>query len=129
MIRRNKPERPYRLHKSGLKEKFIDRQILAIHKAIVKKLLAHPELHQQVFDKIEARRESGKLRHGGYLTWYCLMENIQDKKMFAEGVLEDSPKMNKLRRSSPFVGILTEEERQQALQDDACGGTSIETLF
>lgn len=128
-MRRNKPERPYHSRRSGLKEKFIDRQILAIHKAIVVKLLQHPELHQQVFDKIEARREAGKLRHGGYLTWYCLMENIGDKKLFAEGVLEDSPKMRKLRRSSPFVGILTEEERQQALSEDACGDTSIETLL
>lgn len=128
-MRRNKPDKPYNLRKSGLKEKFIDRQILAIHKAIVVKLLKQPELHQQVFDKIEERRENGKLRHGGYLTWYCLMENIHDHKMFADGVLEDSPKMRKLRRSSPFVGILTESEREQALRNDACGDTSIETLF
>ena len=124
-----KAKKPYALRKSGLKEKFVDRQILAIHKAMVEKLIAVPELRSHVVDTIEDRYKQGRLRHGAYLTWICLMDNIEDHQTFREGVLADTPRMNKLRRQTPFVGVLTEEERQQAVDDDACGNTSIETIF
>lgn len=121
--------KPYAIRKSGLKEKLIDRQILAVHKAMVEKLITVPELRPNVISIIEERYKNGRLRHGGYLTWICLMENIEDYATFRRGVLEDTPRMNKLRRNTPFVGVLTEEERQQALLQDACGETTIETVF
>lgn len=129
MFKRSNKDKGYRLRKSGLKEKFIDRQILAIHRAIVEKLIISPHLHQGVFDTIEARKKEGRLGYGAYLTWFCLMEDIDNHDAFRKGVLEDSPRMNKLRRRTPFVGILTEEERQQALDNNACGNTSIDTIY
>ena len=122
-------QRGYQIRKSGVKDELIDRQILAIHIAMVEKLLKHPELHQQVFDTLEERLESGKLRYGGYMTWFSLMDNIDNETLFRQGVLEDSPRMKKLRRSTPLVGILTEEERQQALMNASCGETSIDHLM
>lgn len=124
-----KTDKPYSVGKSGLKEKFVDRQILAIHKVMVEKLIKHPELRKQVVQTIEERYQQGRLRHGAYLTWICLMDNIEDHDRFRAGVLEDTPRMNKLRRQTPFVGVLTEAERQRAIEDDACGNTSIETVF
>lgn len=125
--RRN--QRGYQIRKTSVKDEFIDKQILAIHAAMVEKLLRHPELHQHVFDTLEQRLEAGKLRYGGYMTWFSLMDNIEDAALFRNGVLEDSPRMKKLRRSTPFVGILTEEERQAALNQTACGDTSIDTIL
>lgn len=125
----NKKNRPYSIRKSGLKEKFVDRQILALHKAMVEKLINFPELRKNVISVIEERHENGRLRYGAYLTWSCLMDNIDDHQMFRDGVLEDTPRMNKLRRQTPFVGVLTEEERQEALLKFACGETTIETVF
>lgn len=107
----------------------MDRQILALHKAMVEKLIQTPELRERVNSVIEERYENGRLRYGAYLTWSCLMDNIDDHDMFRDGVLEDTPRMNKLRRQSPFVGVLTEEERQEALLQFACGETTIETIF
>ncbi|WP_232361123.1 hypothetical protein [Paraneptunicella aestuarii] len=127
--RDKRQNRNYQVKKSGIKDELIDRQILAIHIAMVEKLLAHPELHQQVFETLEERLETGKLRYGGYMTWYSLMDNIDNEKLFRQGVLEDSPRMKKLRRSTPLVGILTEEERQQALMKAACGEANIEHLM
>lgn len=124
-----KSQKPYSIRKSGLKEKFVDRQILAIHRVMVEKLIAVPELRHKVIKTIEERYEQGRLRHGAYLTWICLMDNIDDHQTFRNGVLEDSPRMNKLRRQTPFVGVLTEAERQQAIEDDACGETSIESVL
>lgn len=126
---RSRKNKPYNIRKSGLKEKFIYRQILVLHRAMAEKLITHPELRAGVINVIESRYELGRLRHGAYLTWICLMDNIDDHQTFRNGVLEDTPRMNKLRRQTPFVGILTEDERQQALMSEACGTTSIETTF
>ena len=126
---KRKTQRSYSVKKSGLKEKFIDRQIWVLHKAMAEKLLSCPHLRAGVIATIESRYQSGRMRHGAYLTWICLMDNISQADLFLEGVLEDTPKMNKLRRHTPFVGVLTEEERQNALLQAACGETSIDTLY
>lgn len=126
---KNAASKPYSIRKSGLKEKFVDRQVLALHKAMVEKLIRYPELRKKVIAVIEERYENGRLRHGAYLTWICLMENADDHNLFRNGVLEDTPRMNKLRRQTPFVGVLTESEREDALFKHACGETSIETVL
>ncbi len=126
---RQHKRRPYTLKKSGLKEKFVDRQILAIHRAIVAKVILHPELAQQAMATVSERYEQGRIGYGAYLTWQCLLELVGEPEAFRQGVLEDSPKMNKLRRHTPFVGILTEAERQDAIEQMACGETSIESIL
>ncbi|MCY7295242.1 hypothetical protein [Alteromonas sp. a30] len=127
--RNHRQKRSYRLQKSGVKDEFIDRQILVLHAAIVDKLLKHPELHAHVFSTLEQRLASGKLRYGGYMTWYSLMDNIENETLFRNAVLENTPRMRKLRRSTPFVGILTEEERSSALNTAACGEADISHLL
>lgn len=129
MRRRNTTNKPYNIRKSGLKEKFIDRQILAIHKAIVEKLIISPELVIKSIERVEHLYQEGRMRHGTYLTWFCLLENIDEHAEFRKGVLEDSPRMNKLRRQTPLVGILTEDERTEALHKFACGETTLETML
>lgn len=114
-------QRGYRDKKGSVKHELIDRQVLAIHVAMVDKLLAYPEYHQRVFDTIEARLAQGKMRYGSYMVWFSLMDNIDQPEVFRCGVLEDSPRMRKLRRNTPLVGILTEDERQQALAKAASG--------
>jgi len=127
--RSRKSRRGYQHRKSSVKDELIDRQVLAIHIAMVEKLLAHPELHQQIFDTLEARLASGKLRYGAYMTWFSLMDNIHDQQMFRSGVLENSPRMKKLRRTTPFTGVLTEEERQAAVNKAACGEMDIDSIL
>lgn len=127
--KKQKKERPYRIKKTGIKDELIDRQILAIHQAIVEKLIANKKLTEPLFDILEERKLAGKLGYGAYLTWFCLLENIEDEKAFKQGVLEDTPRMRKLRRSTPLVGVLNEDERQQALMMDACGTTDISTVL
>lgn len=100
----------------------IDRQILVLHQAMVAKVLAFPELQAKVVATIETRYANGQLRHGGYLLWSCLLENIEDEQAFLAGVLADTPQMQKLRRRTPFIGILTEDERQAALGDQGIKG-------
>ena len=111
----------FREQKSGIKNENIDRQIWILHQAMTDKLIKQPELLPQVREKIESRYRQGKLRHGGYLTWLAVLEMFQQPDKFKAAILEDSFKMRRLRRQTPLVGILTEEERQQALNRLACG--------
>ena len=121
MIKRNKAKRSYNIKKTGVKDEYIDRQILAIHLAIVNKILAEPALGTQVFNTLDARRLEGKIGYGEYITWYSLLEIIDDPDSFKRGVLEYSGKMRKYRRRTPFINILTEEERNNAIQAGAIG--------
>lgn len=124
-----KPNHGFNRRKNSVKNELIDRQVLVIHIAMVEKLLKHPELHQQIFDTLEGRLALGKLRYGAYMTWFSLMDNIHDENMFRSGVLENSPRMKKLRRRTPFTGVLTEEERQEAMNKTACGEMDIDNLL
>lgn len=109
--------------KPSLRHENIDRQIWLLHQAMAEKLIAQPHLRRQVIDKIEQRYQMGKLRHGPYLTWSSLMENIDDEALFKRTLLDDTPYMRKLRRKTPLVGVLTEQERQDVLMQFACGET------
>jgi hypothetical protein len=93
----------------------IDKQILCLHKAMAEKLIANHHYMPQVLQTIETRYECGKMRYGAYLFWSSLMEFIDQPELFIASILEDSPQIIKYRRQTVFVGILTEQERQAAL--------------
>lgn len=120
-----KKRRPYQVKKTGVKDENIDRQILAIHIAIANKLLVDNDgdkvLVNQVLESLELRREEGRMGYGEYLTWLSAMEVIEQKDDFVNAICEDTPRMRKLRRRTPFVGVLTEEERQAALEANSLG--------
>ncbi|MBY0418487.1 MAG: hypothetical protein K2W88_10560 [Pararheinheimera sp.] len=104
-----------------MKDENIDRQILVLHQAIASKLLAKPDLLEQVKVKLEERRDNGQLGYGAYMHWVSVLELYQQPEQFCAGITEDSPYLRKLRRRTPFVGILTEQERQQALSQHSLG--------
>ncbi|MBN26478.1 MAG: hypothetical protein CL578_15680 [Alteromonadaceae bacterium] len=106
-------------HRSSPKQnENIDKQIRVLHQAMALKLIAQPQLRQQVIDTIESRYQNGLLRRGGYLVWICLMECIEESPDdFIQGVIADTPQMRKLRRKTPFINVLTEQERQHALHN------------
>jgi len=122
--------RPYAIKKTGIKDENIDRQIIAIHKAIAEKLLTNNKLVKQVTLKLTHQREQGTLGYGQFINWISILELIDQPIEFIEAMTEDTPKMRRLRRKTPFVGILTEKERQNAINQNAFGFTdSIEVLL
>jgi hypothetical protein len=93
----------------------IDKQILCLHEAMAEKLITNHGYIPQVLETISSRYESGKMAYGGYLFWTSLMEYIDQPEIFLQTLLENSATIQKYRRQTPFVGILTEAERQAAL--------------
>lgn len=108
-------KRRQRSNHGSMQQNFIDQQILDLHKAIAEKLLASPELINKVKITLNERYENGTMHYGAFLTWNCLLEQINDKGLFLKGMLDNSDTMRKYRRKTPFIGILNEQERQQAL--------------
>lgn len=94
----------------------IDKQILCLHKAMAEKLIANHQYISQVINTIEVRYQCGKMRYGAYLFWSSLIEHIHQPELFMASVLDNSPQTTKYRRQTPLVGILTESERQEALE-------------
>ncbi|MFD2165001.1 hypothetical protein ACFSJY_01895 [Thalassotalea euphylliae] len=117
----NKRNRNYQVKKRGIKDDYIDKQVWVIHQAMALKLLKHPELLPQIEATLDARKKAGRLSYSAYITWLSIIEMYDDKEAFLQGILEDSPRMKRFRRETPLVGILTEDERQAALEQDAIG--------
>lgn len=121
--------RAYQIKKNGIKDDYIDKQILAIHYAIVTKMLENPHLVAQVVNTLNERRDTGKIGYGAYITWVSLLELIDEPATFSAGILDYSAKMRRFRRKTPFVNILTEEERVAALNVNSIGEFNSINLF
>lgn len=93
------------------------------------KLINNPMFLQQAQDNLDTRHNQGNIAYGAYLTWSALLELSVDPDKFMTALLEDSPKMRRLRRNTPFIGLLTEQERQDALAAEACGEVDISSLL
>jgi hypothetical protein len=113
----------------GIKDENIDRQILVLHQAMGDKLLTKPTLIEQMQQNLESRHDKGQMAYGCYLSWCAILELYEQPEQFMAALLEDTPRMRRLRRHTPFVGLLSEEERQSALNEQACGETDITTLL
>ncbi|SEH74798.1 hypothetical protein SAMN05660691_01223 [Rheinheimera pacifica] len=96
-----------------------DAQILRLHSAMADKLLAEPERLQQVLNTLEQRYQAGLLRHSGYIHWYSILDCIKQPEVFRTALLDNGERMNKLRRRTVLVGILTEDERQAILMENS----------
>ncbi len=92
-----------------------DMQIWRLHQKIVEKIEQDATLCLQVQQCLEPRLAAGQIRHAEYLYWSCLLLEVGQHSQFRDGVLSMEPQVCKYRRRTPFIGILTEHERQQIL--------------
>jgi len=94
-----------------------DAQILRLHRAMADKLLAEPQRLTQVLTTLEQRYQAGLLRHSAYIHWFSILDCINQPELFKAALLDNGERMNKLRRRTVLVGILTEDERQAILTE------------
>ena len=123
LTRSKRNRREQRSRKYGVLDTNIDRQIWVIHAAIVEKLIADTALIEQVKDSIDQKMEEGHPRFKTLRSWRFILEGCRSHEQLREEILEDSDYKRKLRRATPFGGILTEEERVAALEKAAVGPT------
>jgi hypothetical protein len=92
-----------------------DRKSLALHRAIVAKLRAHPELFDRVRERMPPYVARGKeLGSGAYVRrWAQLMTEGMDAAIAM--ALDEDEDGHVMRSCTPFVGVLTEDERREFL--------------
>jgi len=94
---------------------FLDKLALAYHRAIAARLLADPEA---VLDRARSNLKRWMKVHAGTGTvraleeWQRLLETRTIPELIAI-MTEDSDEGQRLRQSTPFAGVLSEEERKE----------------
>ena len=94
----------------------IDAINLALDRATAAKIRAQPELIQ--IGRANLRRwmqHDDGFVHPVHAEWMDIL-NFLTPAEIADFVVSDSPKANRLRQSTPFTGILSEEERLAILR-------------
>jgi hypothetical protein len=102
----------------------IDQQIWLLHQAMAEKLIKQPALAVPIRHKLDAWQQQGQIRHGAFLFWNCLLDLLPEPALFRAELLSMDAQPCKYRRRTPFIGILTEEERWAALSADAISDPS-----
>ncbi|QJR79792.1 hypothetical protein CA267_002805 [Alteromonas pelagimontana] len=98
------------------KQVLIDRQIRSIHQAIGDKMLREPRYFTAALHTLEHRYQAGTISYGSYLLWHGILEQQQDPSLFLSLLLASDSRTNALRRRTILTGILTEQERENALE-------------
>lgn len=96
---------------------WIDQRSLALDRAIAAKLKAQPELFQRAKDTLENWiQQRQPAVPAVLLEWQEILATWSFDQILA--LLNSAePEPTRLRQSSPFCGILTEEERMQIFQE------------
>jgi hypothetical protein len=89
-----------------------DRRSLALHRAIVKKLQEEPELWSKPLQNIERWTENDGSLPVPYRVWKKILESTPQEDII-KLLLSKSHRSTLLRSSSPFVGIISQDERNR----------------
>ena len=93
----------------------IDRRSLALHKLVAEKIRKNPELFEIAKNNVVEWRKIKDRSQKSYIDeWERILESGVDAAL--EVVTEDASRARRLRQSSPFAGVLTEEERLSFLK-------------
>jgi hypothetical protein len=96
---------------------WIDQRSLALDKAIVRKLLAEPALLQRAKDNLQRWIQQRRPAVPQVLVeWQEILETWPFEKII-ELLSSSEQEACRLRQSSPFCGILSEEERTAIFQE------------
>jgi hypothetical protein len=91
---------------------WIDQRSLALHEAVAKKLVEHPELLDIARQNL--RRWLAQNPEPALLEWQRLLETL-DFDDLLDLLRSPGERARRLRQSSPFAGVLTPQERQAIL--------------
>lgn len=97
------------------KQVLIDQRILTIHRVIADKVMQEPHLIEDARAVLQERYNNGMMRYGSFLLWESILAYSNEPDMFKSLLLSEDARTASLRRSTIFTGILTEEERENAL--------------
>jgi hypothetical protein len=92
----------------------LDLRSRAIHELIAGKIRLHPELFEVPVRNVERWAAMAKLEPYYLTEWRAILaQGMEEALRFA---VEDSERATELRQSTPFTGVLTQQERSEFLK-------------
>lgn len=88
---------------------WIDERSRALDEAVVEKLHQDPSLVRRAWENLD-RWEIQRGPHPVFEEWRSILRELHGEDLY-RFLTEDSEHANRLRQSSPFAGILSQEER------------------
>lgn len=104
----------------------IDRRSIALHRVVAKKLSENPSLVQDVVKWIDEQLSRGSVHSATTKYWLkCWKELIETRSVEELCALLVSPceEMTRMRQSTPFVNVLSQEERRRVFRQHAKSAT------
>ena len=108
----------------AVRHRKLEERSLALHREIAQRIRRNPDLLTKVRERLSRDMRSGRFS----ISLTDAMQECLDliKSSSLEQVLEflvdDSENARRLRRSTPFAGILTQEERRRILEKHESAG-------
>ena len=97
----------------------LDERSLAMHKIVAAKVLADPALLDKARDNLRRWQQMGGSPKLALAEWEQILSGQTDQ--IAQFLTERSERATRLRRSSPFAGVLTETERRTIYESYSTG--------
>jgi len=92
-----------------------DKRSLALHRAIVKRLRKNPELWDKPLQNIERWTEPDGCMSTAYAVWKDILLTWKREDII-KLLLSGSQRATQLRSSSPFVGIISQDEQNRIFE-------------
>lgn len=92
-----------------------DKRSLALHRAVVRKLCQYPDLWEKPLQNIERWTEPDGSLSMASLIWKNILETWEHEAII-KLLLSRSQRATFLRSSSPFTGIISQEERNRIFE-------------
>jgi len=92
-----------------------DKRSLALHRAIVKRLRKNPELWDKPLQNIERWTEPDGCMSTAYAVWKDILLTWKREDII-KLLLSRSQRATQLRSSSPFVGIISQDEQNRIFE-------------
>jgi hypothetical protein len=102
----------------------LEERSLALHREIAERIRRNPELLAKVRERLGKDISSGQFSASlvdAMQEWLNLLKTVSLEELLAL-LVDDSENARRLRQSTPFAGILTQEERRRILETHESAG-------
>jgi hypothetical protein len=107
-----------------MRHRRLEERSLALHREIARRIRKNPDLLTGVRDRLTADIRSGRFSVSltdAMQEWLELL-NRSSVEQILELLVDQGENARRLRQSTPFAGILTQEERRRILEEHESAG-------
>ena len=108
----------------AVRHRKLEERSLALHREIARRIRSNPDLLSRVRDRLSKDIRSGRFSTSltdAMQEWLDLLDSSSVEQVL-ELLVDEGENARRLRQSTPFTGILTQEERRRILEKHESAG-------